>query len=494
MRIGVQQRTRKNRGVSAIPIFLCFLLSAPLISAQTGVCVVKTPTTQGIQSAIDACAAKGGGVADVPPGQYITGPLWLKSNVELHLEAGAIINASHNPADWPANINASRNPADWSANAPALINAENVENIALTGEGTIDGKSQFRYGPVEDNDVEIAHEMELAKKAGVPLDRYYRTGLSKNDILFSRSRNIRLEGVRIQNASGWTIRLQDCNQVRVHGISVYSDLVKGVNEDGIDIVSTSNVFISDSTIITGDDAIVLKTTRLDDATPEEARQPVQPTENILVNNCLLSSSSTPMMIGTETFADIRDVIFSNIVVRDSNKVFGINVQDGATVSNVRFENVTFDLSRRAWNWWGSAEVFKFVLKKRNPDSKLGRIENITIDGAQGTARGTSLAEGLTERPLLHIVVKGLHVKMLPEGTPDLRTSDALVFENIDDLALRDVQVTWDKEHPQSTWGSALVLKNINGLTLGGFQGEAGSKNPSIPAIRKDHVVMTHEVN
>ena len=95
-----------------------------------------------------------------------------------------------------------------------------------------------------------------------------------------------------------------------------------------------------------------------------------------------------MVIGTETYADIRHVLFSNIVVRDSNRVFGINVQDGAAVSDVRFQNVTFDTRRRHWNWWGSAEVFKFVLKKRSANSPLGRIENVTIDGAQGAARGT----------------------------------------------------------------------------------------------------------
>ena len=112
-----------------------------------------------------------------------------------------------------------------------------------------------------------------------------------------------------------------------------------------------------------------------------------------------------MMIGTETHADIRHVVFSNIVVRDSNKVFGINVQDGATVSDVRFHNVTFETNRRHWNWWGSAEVMKFVLKRRTPDSKLGRIEHITIDGAQGTARGTSLVAGHAERHAGDITVR-----------------------------------------------------------------------------------------
>jgi len=80
------------------------------------------------------------------------------------------------------------------------------------------------------------------------------------------------------------------------------------------------------------------------------------------------------------------VLFSNIIVRHSNKVFGINVQDGATVSDVRFANVTFETNRRHWNWWGSAEVMKFVFEEAHAPFPPGRIRDITIDGAQGTAR------------------------------------------------------------------------------------------------------------
>src|SRR4029434_6990313 len=101
--------------------------------------------------------------------------------------------------------------------------------------------------------------------------------------------------------------------------------------------------------------------------------------NITVTNCILTSSSTPMVIGTETEADIRHVVFSNSVIRDSNRAFGINVQDGATVSDIRFSNITMDSRRRHWNWWGSAETFKFILKKRTPTSKLGVIRDVVIN-------------------------------------------------------------------------------------------------------------------
>ena len=146
------------------------------------------------------------------------------------------------------------------------------------------------------------------------------------------SEDVRIEDVTILNAPLWNIRLQDWDRVWLRGIHLYSDLERGVNSDGIDIVSSSNVTISDSIIVTADDSICLKPEVLD---PSPGR-PVRPVENVLVTNSILGSSSTPMMMGAETHADIRHVVFSNIVVRDSNKVFGINVQDGGTVSDVRF--------------------------------------------------------------------------------------------------------------------------------------------------------------
>jgi hypothetical protein len=246
------------------------------------------------------------------------------------------------------------------------------------------------------------------------------------------------------------------------------------------------VLISDSIVCTADDAICLKTSAWDRRSMERVR----PMENITVNNCILTSSSTPMMIGTETHADIHHVLFSNIVVRNSNKVFGINVQDGAEVSDVRFVNVTFDTNRRHWNWWGSAEVMKFVLKKRTPQSRLGRIRDITVDGAQGTARGTSLVAGHAERKLENLAITNLRVKMLAENLPDKRATHALVFQDIEGLTLRGVTVSWDREKPEPKWGSALMLRNVSDLTLQDFQGQAAA--PETPAILKEDVTVRKE--
>jgi len=445
-------------------------LALPVVSAEV-VHVVKEPTGKAVQVAIDACAAQGGGVVCLPPGRYVSGPLWLKDNIELRLEAGATVVLSHERKDWPSGVR-------------ALVNAKGATNVAITGRGTFDGDAQWEYAPVRGQDPEIIEEQENARRAGVEMKRYYRTGaVQKYLFVLQDAEDIRLEGVTIRNAPLWNVRLQDCNRVWIRGIFLYSDLERGVNSDGIDIVSSSNVLIADSIISTADDAICLKTVDLG----ERGRGTIRPTENVVVNNCILTSSSTPMMIGTETHADIRHVLFSNIIVRNSNKVFGINVQDGATVSDVRFVNVTFETNRRHWNWWGSAEVMKFVLKRRTPQSRLGRIRDITIDGAQGTARGTSLVAGHAERKLENITIAHLRVKMLAENLPDKRATDALIFQGIDGLTLRDVEVDWDREKSEPQWGSALVLRDISNLVLQNFRGQAARPDGPLPAVVEENV-------
>jgi hypothetical protein len=387
---------------------------------------VNELTGKAVQSAIDACAAGGGGVVHLPPGRYVTGPLWLKDN------------------------------------------------------------AQWEYAPVRGQDPEIAVEQEIARQAGVEMKRYYRKGdVQKYLFVLQGAEDVRFEGVTIENAPLWNVRLQDCDRVWIRGIHLYSDLERGVNSDGIDIVSSSNVLIADSIIATADDAICLKTARFG----QRGTGTVRPVENVVVNNCILTSSSTAMMIGTETHADIRHVLFSNIIVRDSNKVFGINVQDGATVSNVRFVNVTFETNRRHWNWWGSAEAMKFVLKKRTPESGLGRIEDITIDGVHGTARGTSLVAGHPDRKLERITIANLRVRMLAENLPDKRATDALVFQAIDRLTLRSVEVIWDRTAPEPKWASALALRDITGLVLEDFRGEAAWPEGPVPAIRREGVTV-----
>ena len=207
----------------------------------------RDSATRALQRAIDACHAKGGGTAYVPPGDYTTGTLELKDNVTLYLEAGATLFVSQDPAEFPG--------------MHALIHAEGARRIALRGRGRIDGQARYEWGFPEDHDVEIEREQELARRAGVDMRRWLRRGLQALTVVLVRCQDVLVEDVTIESSTLWAMRLWGCNGVVVRGVTVTSDLEKGANSDGVDIDGSSNVRISDCRITTGDDAIVSRAER-----------------------------------------------------------------------------------------------------------------------------------------------------------------------------------------------------------------------------------------
>ena len=424
--------------------------------------------TGAIRDAVDTCTTAGGGTVYIPPGDYTVGTIKLKDNVTLHIEAGATLFLS-------------QDRDDFIQGARTMIFAENATNISVTGRGTLDGLAQYEFIEMRGVDPEIVEEIEIAREAGIDMRRYYRTGMQTYMFILNNCTNILLRDISVIHSPLWNIRLNDCDRVFVRGIYIFSDLEKGVNADGIDICSSRNVTISDSVIITGDDSIVLKTPL------RRGQERAGTTENIVVTNCVLASSSTPLMIGTETHADVRHVIFSNCTIRNSNKGFGINVQDGATVSDVLISNLTIETNRRHWNWWGSAELCKFVLKKRSDSSRLGQIRDIVIENIISHPRGTSTIKGHQDQPLENIRMTNVQIFMNPEDARDKRTTHALEIENVKGLKIRDLSVRWPEDQTEERWKSALTLKNATDFEVISFSGRQGLRDSNYPAIMLDNV-------
>jgi hypothetical protein len=423
--------------------------------------------TGACQAAIDACSAAGGGTVRVPPGEYSVGTIQLKDNVTLDVEAGATVFLI-------------QDASQFRRERRAMIFAERAANIGVTGRGTLDGLAQYEFVAMRGVDPEIAEEIAIARAAGVDMRRYYRVGVQAYMLILNDCRNVLLRDISIVHSPLWSVRLNDCDRVHVHGVHIASDLEKGVNADGIDIVSSRNVTISDSIIETADDAIVLKAIARDG-------QPARPTENVTVTNCVLTSSSTALMIGTETEADIRHVLFNNCVIRNSNKGFGINVQDGATVSDVVISNLTIETSRRHWNWWGSAEMCKLVLKKRTPGSRLGAIRDIVVDNVVARPRGTSTITGHAERPIENLRLSNVDITMLPEDAVDKRATDGLRLVDVRGARLRDLSVRWSEDKAEPLWRSALVLRRVSRFDITGFSGRQGLPAVDQPAVLLDDV-------
>lgn len=244
--------------------------------------------TVAIQSAIDTCAARGGGVVVVPAGRFLTGGICLKSGVELHLDAGSVLEGVAGIENYPEiSVGYSemtyrrgfRGRTDESGceSIPwhALVYAVGATNVAVTGEGKIFGNGH-----------------------NFPFRCY---GDRPQGLLFCRCRNVRLEGVKVLDPARWTCYMKECDGVVVRGVAINAH--SNSNNDGLDIESR-NVLIEDCDIDTGDDAIVLK-----------SDNPWYCVENVEVRNCRLASNCNHFKIGTATHGTIRHVRVSGCTTR-----------------------------------------------------------------------------------------------------------------------------------------------------------------------------------
>jgi hypothetical protein len=154
---------------------------------------------------------------------------------------------------------------------------------------------------------------------------------------------------------------------------------------------------------------------------------------------------------------------------------------------VLIANVTVDLRRRHWNWWGSGELLHFVLKRRTPESRLGAVRNVVVRDVVAHAQGTARITGHAERPLENVTLSGVQLFMAPESTPDKRATHALVAEGVDRLRVRDLEVRWAEEAPEPRWQSAVVVRKARDVELSGFVGGSAPGTTDVPAVVMEDV-------
>lgn len=259
------------------------------------------PQTRALQRAIDTAASAGGGTVRVPAGTYLIGTIHLRSNITLHLDNGCILKGSPRIEDYPEVAGGFTDAVGQKRNR-CLIYAEDTVGTAITGQGIIDG-SGGDFGFEED---------------GRPFM-----------VRFIDCRDVQVTGVTLQNSPGWVSHYLGCENVRIQGLTIRSRV--NSNNDGIDVDSCRRVRISDCDIDTGDDAVCIKATR------------ATPSEDIVVTGCRISSDWGALKLGTESAGDFRNIIFSNIVIRDTNGG-GLKLisMDGCRMENVLVENVIMD--------------------------------------------------------------------------------------------------------------------------------------------------------
>ncbi|RJP22609.1 MAG: glycoside hydrolase family 28 protein [Candidatus Omnitrophota bacterium] len=347
----------------------------------------ETKDTIAIQKAIDAAADAGGGTVFFPPGKYLSGTLFLKNNITLYLENGAVLLGSVDADDFPLTIPAFRSYTDKYVRQ-SLIFGEHLRDVAIVGKGTIDGQgAAFRWKEY--------------------LNRPY------NIRLISCS-NVLIEGIRLRNSPMWMQHYLDCDHVTIRGIRVENHVT--YNNDGIDIDCCRNVVISDCVIDSDDDALCLKSTA------------DRPTENVTITNCILSSHCNALKMGTESNGGFRNISISNCSIQSSYKtesIYGVGrglagialeIVDGGemdriAISNIAMRGVKTPIFLRLGN---RARPFKEDM----PKPKMGAMRNIHISNVVATdvdKIGCSIT-GLPDHPIENVTLNNIRITFDGGGT------------------------------------------------------------------------------
>ncbi len=335
----------------------------------------KMLCTKSIQTAIDKCSESGGGIVYLPPGTFLSGTIYFKTGVTLKLAAGSTLLGSTDLKDYPPTVQAFRSYTD-NYTDKSLIYGENVERIAITGSGTIDGQGASFEGPYK---------------------------VRPYIIRFIQCRNVTVKDVTIKNSPMWVQHYLACDDVRITGVTVRS--LVNHNNDGINIDSCRRVIISDCNIESGDDAIVLKSTS------------ARVCRDVVVSNCVLSSRCNALKMGTESNGGFKNIVMTGCSIYDTRLAgVALEIVDGGTMNHVVISNITMNKV--------GAPIFLRLGNRARPFKKdmetpgMGVMRNITISNIEATgANPTGCAiSGLPEAKIENVTLSNLRLSFEGGGT------------------------------------------------------------------------------
>jgi polygalacturonase len=438
--------------------------------------------TRSIQSAIDECAAAGGGRVVVPPGVFVTGALRLASRVELHLESGAVLRGSGDLADYLLD-----------GQRVGMLFTRGAEDVSITGTGTIDGNDGAFFEWDRAKTIPAEASQFTRQKAGfrsvasgigdgpvVPKDRPFQT------VLFSRCRNVRLRDVTIAHAPFWTLHIADCDNVIVSGVSI-DDGLAVPNADGIDLTCSRDVLISDCNIRSGDDCIVVGGySRHYDLPGFSGLR--RPAENVCVTNCNLQTRSCAIRIGGADQNDMRRCHFSNLTITGSNRGIGVFLRDEGSIEDMTFSNISIDTRLHTGDWWGQGEPIHLSAVRGKESVKLGCIRNLRFSNILCRGESGIVVLGTEESRIRNVAFDGITLNLSggslaasAGGNIDLRpvldeklalfSSDipGLLGRWVENLSVSDFRVEWGPDSPEF-FTHGIEIDRFRGLRIRDFEG------------------------
>ncbi|HEY5078487.1 MAG TPA: glycosyl hydrolase family 28 protein [Opitutaceae bacterium] len=452
--------------------------------------------TGAINRAIAECNRAGGGTVSVPAGTYLVGTLTMLSNVTLDLDAGSVIRGSGDMRDYP--------PLAYTSEdrSTALIDAIDAHDIAITGRGTIDGNADAfaHYGQADkepDCVVSYTRQGERYNDIGElpddgPVTHGKRPGIL---VLLLRCERILVSGIHIVNAPNWCLHAACSQDVVFSHLEIKSSMLLA-NADGIDGSFCRNVRVSDCNIEAGDDAIAFAACADGYGTLN--------TENIVVENCTLVSRSNGIRIGWGAHSghsDFKDLLFSNIVIRNSNRGIGIYVRADESVENAIFSNIIIETRLYKGRWWAKGEpVLLSAVRADWSKGPMGRIRNVRFSNLMVTGEEGIVVAGCSDSPIEDVVLEGISQRMSdgplvrsyggnfdfrPAADESLRVFKhdipALYASHVKNLTIRHFTVDRDPALPDFV-RDGLDVEDFDGLTVDGFEHRQLPPNGNAPGI------------
>ena len=395
----------------------------------------KTLSTEAFRKAIEECSKKGGGRVVVPKGEFLTGAIHLKSNVNLHVSKGATIKFSTNPKDYLPIVHTRWEGMELMHLSP-LIYAYEQTNIAITGEGTLDGqgKSFFwkwhgnpRYGgdPKVISQKPDRDRLYKMMDENVPLEQRIfgeNSYLRPQFIQPYKCKNVLIEGVRIIDSPMWEVHPVLCENVIVRKLHISTH---GPNNDGCDPESCKDVLIEDCFFDTGDDCIAIKSGRNNDG-----RRINVPTENIIVRGCTMRDGHGGITVGSEISGGVRNLFAENNTLDSPNLDHALRVKNNASrgglLENFYFRNITVGQVAHA------VITIDFNYEEGAKGGFTPIVRNYVVENlTSGKSEYAMDAQGLANAPIYGLKIKNSTFNDVKNGA---------IAENLKDASLENVKI------------------------------------------------------
>jgi DNA sulfur modification protein DndE len=435
-----------------------------------------TLNTAAINKTIEECAARGGGTVLIPKGSYITGPIIMKSNINLHLDKAALVIFSSDFNQYPL-VSSSFEGVD-AIRCQSPVVAENLENIAITGDGILDGNGYY-WRPLKKDKLSETEWRNHLKKYGGVLSEDKKTwyssekalkGLNENNtgkltagktpkdfeavkdflrpqmIRIYKCKNILLEGVTFQNSPFWTTHLMMSSHITMLNVKVKNPWF-GTNTDALDLESCDHALIEGCNFDTGDDGICIKSGR-----DEDGRKRGMPTQDIIVNNCIVYHAHGGFVVGSEASGGARNLFVSNcsFIGSDIGLRFKTVRGRGGIVENIYVSNINMkDIPAEAISfdmYYMAKDPVVLAGEKREPpvvetkpvDETTPQFQNFYFHNitCNGAAKGI-FVRGIPE----------MHVKNLWIENAVLQTEDGIDIQEASNININNVTLLSKNTNP-----------------------------------------------